>query len=1226
MIDNLLALFSNASCISHGSGNGNFPSGDLGNGDNSGLGDLRVSPNAESVTSEVLERDPPHASPPAMIMPAHFLAIAGFVDDWLPSWLRVLPTGRLIQALEKFGVVHAMICRCDLRGRVPLRPRNFRRASITDPRPSPNSPSVAESDLGAAVAGAAPTLVHHGLVSGACAARSEGPSGAIPLGRAVWLSLGELDHALLMQSISFLGMLSTRCRGVLRLCTLRENSGSNNGRSSNQQRGADRDERASKPEVEARTGTGVCGLDNVNEGREVLRVLVECFRMSRPTPTSQGSSSVPLNRPNGACAEEVGNLALSYIEQLARVTMGTDLSLFTPELIHSLLVPSNHNNHGTGLDREETRVGCMSDDGRFCSLDEDPAILGTLVDVASFLLSSRDMSAKFFVQGTAGLEASPALVMLIRCAIQRTKEACFLGTIAGCRANAVHGDNGDPGLRSLIPRAEKRQLAVKCMCMIVKVVDTCSPGARKAGWRALWKFGVPQASAELYREINRCVKAPAGNSENQEHDCESGSPRYCCDPDDEPNRYLQHKLLLSLAEWARDLEGVNALRRVGLVQACASCLSLELARRHLDNAKRDECADLRPLALAARLALCPEGIDGLLSERGEMVVAIQRGLDRLGELDNLAELVQSHTPDILRCHLRGVGNVGDVTGSRSDAEASADGVRTTRLPRLLNGDANLRCLDFVRLFSLASIRYAAIDSMRASATMRCWSRWAVLRAVPEQADDNPPKPGSSFVTGVPEDERLAGLQLLTDMAADLTVAVEIQAKWSLVARLAQWRELSSAAMIEIVARQADGGPEQNAVGTREQEPSASSIHTSNTSVLPDQPIGSKAIPNTVPVLDAVVLCSARLEAVTTRMGGPKEDLHERLRSIREAEAFAGGCGNRGESCGSDDALSDRLRSVIVSRTSEGLESTARSPSYGRASEATDSSILAILVSAGLEARSFTATESFKLLTEMAAPENTTLSAFPWVVTVNTALSKNVCQNTTSITCSSDELLVADSRVPDLGHVASAMGNMCFTYSCSLGFFVSESRDAFLDGLRRTLDLAAKAAADIAGSSTERTSRAFDCDWFAAVAYVSSGADFEASSEFLRRISRHPYPACFLWPLAGRAYAVARATPPRDSLKDADNKDQAISSESPLGAAAGINITLGDTPLLLLASLVEQVMEEELPCLAAALRRAGWAVASLAMRWMNQCMLNVLDWSGVVAYFALGVLRGPDFQV
>lgn len=82
----------------------------------------------------------------------------------------------------------------------------------------------------------------------------------------------------------------------------------------------------------------------------------------------------------------------------------------------------------------------------------------------------------------------------------------------------------------------------------------------------------------------------------------------------------------------------------------------------------------------------------------------------------------------------------------------------------------------------------------------------------------------------------------------------------------------------------------------------------------------------------------------------------------------------------------------------------------------------------------------------------------------------------------------------------------------------------------------------------------------------------------------------------------------------------------VGAAAAARASLGDPPLLLLAALAEEVVEEELPGVSGALRAAGWAVAPLAVRWMRQCMLCVVDWPGVVAYLTLTLLRGHDYQV
>ncbi|KAL1495318.1 hypothetical protein AB1Y20_017175 [Prymnesium parvum] len=64
----------------------------------------------------------------------------------------------------------------------------------------------------------------------------------------------------------------------------------------------------------------------------------------------------------------------------------------------------------------------------------------------------------------------------------------------------------------------------------------------------------------------------------------------------------------------------------------------------------------------------------------------------------------------------------------------------------------------------------------------------------------------------------------------------------------------------------------------------------------------------------------------------------------------------------------------------------------------------------------------------------------------------------------------------------------------------------------------------------------------------------------------------------------------------------------------------------LNSAVEQVVEAELPCMAALMRRAAVPAALPAARWLSSCWVNFLPWRAALDAVALPLLLGADFQV
>ena len=1217
----------------------------------------------------------------SVLLPAHLLAVAGQVDEWLPGWLRSLPTGRLVRAVNDAGLSEAMARRCELRGRVPF--HGLHRAARSDPAVSaaPNGAggrAVASRVPASALPEPCPpraAVVRHRLSVGAGSSSgafcSAGTGSAAPLGRALWLSVAELEQALLRQSVSFLGILATHCRGALRPCPPSRDGGegSERGLSGGEvEGGADEED----------------GVDRgLEQGKEALRALVQCARRRDSRRAERGAKTQRLPRPPQAAAaaaaaakeDDAGSrpmrcVALGYVGQLAKATAGGALSPFTPPIIDCLFAPLGGTpSNGEGLgdsmgDRESSDHGAACGDrADGISVDESPAFLGGLAEIAGVLLSSRGASAGFFVDdddGPEGPRASRALLGLLRCTAELARRACRYrgGPVVGKEAGGVSPEEGGadaapPECRfSSLGREDSKRLAVDFACALAPIMR--NPPKLRAAWReALRQCGVPRALARLVG----CLGDPRPDQSALEKESPRSRRSHCNghasgrvgtggagDAGDHDSVHedgdLRDRLLLSLAEWARDLVGVGLLRQIGLVGSCGSVVSRELRRWHLDRSTRDECADPGLLAVAMRLALCPEGLSELLSAGDGVVDGVQGGLDRLGDLINLPELLQSHAVGLPPPHAvaprrsLGVhdGGVGGWVGG--DMPGRSPGLH------LGGGAGDLRCLDLIcRLFASGTVCSGSDPADPATVQLKRWLRWALSRVVPPR--EAPLEAGDTAMAAdanVAQDVRVAALELVANLAAaDLTTAVDMEAEWSLTEELARQEADEEPAPVRAVPAAGDvGAVPRRAAGT-----AAARAAYSPGLVCGDG--GGKrtggSITRVPDVIEPAALGRARLAVSLTRLGGPNEERHQLLRELREAEALAG-----------SDFVGSGLRRAPAApvRTARGAQGTsgvvqfpddsASDGDWWDAAGRCAPTVAALLA----DPQGARRTEAFSLLRKAAArrsplcPEGAR-PADPAAMECAASLGSDGGRGGSA--------LEGDLRE----RRRTVVNKLCFSYARSLGFVDDSHRESFGAGLKAAL------AAAAAGPAPPPP----DCDWFAAVAFVASGVDRAAASSMLEDLRRHTARAAFVLPRAGARCAargvletttaggvpaprecappvISQTKPPLPRVAGAGEVDGIIatgvgvSPSPPSGdrctAAAERSPSPPPPPLLLLLGLVEEVLDEELPLLSAALRGSGWAAAPLAGRWMLQSMLCVVDWPGVVAYLALVLLRGHDYQV
>lgn len=1424
-------------------------------------------------------------SPQVVLLPAHFLAIAGTVDDWLPGWLRALSTGRLVRAVNDAGLVATMVRRiAALQPQVPFRPRRLNR-----PRRAEPAFGATTTDLGHRAAAFRPSL------SAAAAA-------VVPPGDAVVPPLTYLNRALLLQSVSFLGTMAAHCRGNPRPSPPPGDAVAAAGlpaaANGNAPPGA-RCEGGPPERREASRAVGEGGLvvdleqKDKQQGEEVMQALAQCVAREAPPAAEPAGGRVAPRQSycsRRATPISVRCVALGYVGQVARAVAGTASTPFTPTVIDVLFSPlaggsgywngsgrsggqaGNSGGGGGGgsgvsfrhsrFNREENggpppppppSVGVKEEE------EEEPAsFFVALAEIAGVLLSSRGSLTGFFVDGPAGPEASHALLEIARCTAELAKYACWRhsssngtfsgsGSGSGSSGGALSEEKGDGKPVVLgsadawesrfrwLGRRDAERLAVEFACALAPIMGY-PPKQRAAGWAALWRCDVPYALAALTACLDNSP-APKGSASgkvdggqrNSNRRSASGSLEGRSSGDGDERRSggrggdggsnsggepwkrdcdLRDRLLLSLVEWARDLAGVSYLRKVGLAGPCASFLSRYLARRNLRPACRDECADPRPLALAARLSLCAEGLEGLLCADGGMADEVDAGLGRLEELMDLAELLPSQaaaglplprqTPPSHALALavggtnsgfRG-GGEGRGVDDRRGCSSASDHQRFSGMVVGGGGGApDLRCLDFASRFSCSSTAlpssHSAVDSVGAAALRaERWLRWAVSLAVPEgPLPDTGGLAPEEEVAHAPEDVRVAAFGLAASLASDLTVAVAMEARWSLADALAPQQPVDRATRVAAVSSGSDAGGggntghENGRDGDEEGDPEAfvSESRSGSNQARSGSRGGGRGgvmaahIPDVLVPVEPAGLGCARLVVSLTSLGGPTEERRNRMRGLRDAEALAAAPSAclRGDAVAVAAATAAATATVTVATTASaaadapdagdvgvtsqharddlrGMAQVTHFPEDGLSDEdwwSAARQCVSTVVAVLANPRGPRTDEAFALLARAAAkrpalPPGPAAAAAraPGFTTAN-----NRDGGTPRVPGSEGDM---PGERPAVTAVAAAtmaaMTKLLFSYARGLGLVDVSDRDRFGAGLRSTLAaaesvksattspffpfpfLSAHSAAGPAGEETR-----FDglscggCDWFMAVVFLASGGvDGAAASGMVLGASRWRFPGASLAPpslhaadeagsratelaaetstaaaslaaaavagvaahgSAGRAAGVpvagtpraprlppvstvstttARFLPPitvsesRAAGKEGEKEEEeeiaagvvvgagasagaragvgAAAEASPsllyVGAAAAARASLWDPPLLLLAALTEEIVEEELPGVSGALRAAGWAVAPLAVRWMRQCMLCVVDWPGVVAYLALTLLRGHDYQV
>eukprot|EP00903_Cladosiphon_okamuranus_P007097 g6896.t1 len=1203
--------------------------------------------------------------PLSVLLPAHLLAVAGEVDEWLPGWLRSLPTGRLVRAVNDAGLWGAMASRCQLRGRVPLHGlRGVSRSQAAVVAASNGAGGAASSGVPASVRleacspKAAVVLVRHRLSVGAVSSGASSSAGsAAPLGRALWLSVTELERALLLQSVSFLGILATHCRGALRPCPPSRGDseeGNKNG--------------VSVGEVEGEAGEKD-GVDRgLERGKEALQALVLCVSRRDSCGGERGAKTQRLPQQSKAAAAAVAKedagprsvrcVALGYVGQLAKATAGGILTPFTPPIIDSLFAPlggiqSKDGRQGVSMserERSDHDAACDGDAGGL-SVDESPAFLGALAEIAGVLLSSRGASAGFFVNDPEGPRASHTLLELLRCTAELARRACGYRCDLDSRRDASgisperHADAEPPACRfSSMGQEDSKRLTVEFACALVPIMG--NPLKRRAAaWAALWQCGVPLALAKLVAYLgdprpyqsalekerrqglsHRNEHAPGRSGISGGGGGGGGGGHDSTQEDSE----LRDRLLLSLVEWAHDLVGVNALRRVGLAGPCGSFLSRELRRWHLDRSTRDECPGTRLLAVTMRLALSPEGFSELLSSGDGVVDGVQGGLDRLGELITLPELLQSQAVGLPPPHA-----VAPRSLSGHDGEIGRCMARDMpgRFPGLqLGGGAeDLRCIDFIcRLFMSGTLCSRSDPANPASVQLKRWLHWGLSRVAPSR------KPfldaGDTAIGGVadvPHDVRLVALDLAANLAADLTTAVEMEADWSLTEELASQKADEEPPGVRTVDGAGDGG---GAVGSAAQRTIASAALGCGDGDGKQAVRGNTCVPK---VIEPAALGRARLAVSLTILGGPNEERHRLLRELRDAEALAGG---------DFVGWGPRCTPAALVQTASGIQGMPRVVQFPDDSASDEdwwdaagrcAPIVAALLA---DPRAAQRKEAFSLLRKAAARRSL-------LCPEEARPAERGSMDCASPGANGER---GSALEGDLFERRQAVvKKLCFSYALSLGFVDNTCRERFGVGLKAAFEAAAGSA-----------SPSPDYDWFAVIAFIASGDDSAAVSSMLQDLRRQAARAAFVLRRAGKRFKARGvretagggvAVPgecllPATSERGRSSPGVIAAAAGSVGESGGIATGLGPSffpscgdrrsaaaegsspPPLLLLALVEEVLEEELPLLSAALRSSGWAAAPFAGRWLGQSMLCVVDWPGVVLYLALALLRGHDYQV
>lgn len=1046
-------------------------------------------------------------------------------------------------------------------------------------------------------------------------------------GRAFWLPVADLEDALMKQSVSFLGIIAAHCRGTLRSCPPPQTDNRNE---------RTRTTLASRGEAEVADEDFDDGL---RQGQDMVAALVRVV--------SGGVS---------AASSSVGRLAMEYIRRLAIATAGAEPNPFTRSVVDELfatLAGVEIDGGGEVGDGGPTRYDCgvlVQEEG--ISVD-----LGVMVDIAGALLSSRCATYIFFVEGAMRMEASLALLSIVRIATALARAARSF-RIAGegdetleNRESGVESRKGIPLKDFSIERVGRIlrgnylvHLAVEFSCALSSVMGLL-PKPLAAVWKALWQYDYPRAVSQLVATLDRseCDKVDIKSVDARK--CLSSGGAVDCNSSrgadaKEYVTILRHRLLRSLAEWARSLAGANYLRWVGLVSPCSVILSRELALRHLYPGSRDECPDSYLLALAARLAMYPEGFDALVTADGGVADAVDLGLRNLSGLANLAELLELRRLNLPPPPLRFAASSCSAEGDNGGAGYR---MKAMHKPVIGSDPADLRCLDFARRFSSCwvgnSCRRGRIG--RGFSRVRSWWRWTRTVLAPRTPLI---KPGVSAAwkegvegEGTTEDVQVVAMELAATVAADASAAVEMEARWSFVEALALCKEKEVAGdgiavglSYNFEDEGAVNGVVSPVIGDGGGDAEGGGTYGGNEG-------DSASVFDVVGVLEPVSLTRARLAISLACLGGPSEERHVRMRRIRAVSASAALTSHSQsgrDSSGSGVVLSrnySRPMAEAVEFPSDGLSDRE----WWDAAAQSALSVAAALSKPGEHRNK----KALDVLKESVSRRSLVL---PEVRRRREAIRGSYV----SVKDRDDERrdAIADPGARPRGGVTAdrmraVMRDMCFSYARSVGLVDGSVRVQFASGWRATMAADAAVAEECVSSLSKSPVTAAECcDWFAALVFLICGSDGEVASEVLSKARGHPNGIIFLWPLAEEMYAAAAAEDEAEGTAAAshrstcqaplDGRNGPFCGDIPYGAslAAADVATLGDPPLLVLAALVEEVLEEELPRMATALRRSGWAAAQLAARWMWQCLLGIVDWSDAVAYMVLALLRGPDYQV
>ena len=115
------------------------------------------------------------------------------------------------------------------------------------------------------------------------------------------------------------------------------------------------------------------------------------------------------------------------------------------------------------------------------------------------------------------------------------------------------------------------------------------------------------------------------------------------------------------------------------------------------------------------------------------------------------------------------------------------------------------------------------------------------------------------------------------------------------------------------------------------------------------------------------------------------------------------------------------------------------------------------------------------------------------------------------------------------------------------------------------------------------------DWFVAVLFLTFRGDVDLCKRFLAEFSFCPT-SVVLWP----------------------NRSKSVWSES--------------ERISFIGHWIETILSEESPAILSIFRRQGISATKIAVKWLNQCFLNVLDFSQICNYLAASMLYGSDFAL